>query len=62
MSDEDPLFDYSSIMLKMDRLNREIHDCLLDGDYAKSAALAQELLLQTRYLQLWIKREMEADG
>jgi hypothetical protein len=55
-------FDYASIMLRMDKLNREIHDLLIEGKYSTSAPLAKELLFQTRLLDLWITQKLEAHG
>lgn len=55
-------FDYASIMLKMDRLNKDIHDCLLHGRIKESTPLIQELLVQTRFLHLWVTQELEKHG
>jgi hypothetical protein len=55
----DEFFDYASIMLKMDRLNKDIHDCLLHGRIKESLPLTKELLVQTRFLQLWVTQEIE---
>ncbi len=52
-------FDYSTIMLRMDRLNKEIHQCLLSHEYADARVKSQELLFQTRLLNLWILQEIE---
>lgn len=58
----DEFFDYASIMLKMDRLNKDIHDCLLHGRFADSLPLTKELLVQTRFLHLWVTQELEKHG
>lgn len=58
MNDQ-PLFDYSSIMIQMEQLNKAIHKCLLHEDTAQAETLADELLVQTRFLRLWIKQELE---
>lgn len=55
-------FDYASIMLRMDKLNKDIHQLLLEGKYSASAPLAKELLFQTRLLDLWIKQELDKHG
>jgi hypothetical protein len=55
-------FDYASIMLRMDRLNKDIHQLLLEGKYEQSKPLTQELLFQTRLLHLWITQKLETHG
>ncbi len=52
-------FDYATIMLRMDKLNKEIHECLLMHKYADARVKSQELLFQTRLLNLWILQEIE---
>lgn len=52
-------FDYATIMLRMDKLNKEIHEDLLMHKYADARAKSQELLFQTRLLHLWITQEIE---
>jgi hypothetical protein len=55
---DDPLFDYSTLLLSLGYLHKKIHDCLLYKQYTEAAEYADELLVQSRFLQLWIKREM----
>lgn len=43
----------------MDKLNKDIHQDLLNHKYADARAKSQELLFQTRLLNLWIKQEIE---
>jgi hypothetical protein len=52
-------FDYATIMLRMDKLNKDIHQDLLNHKYADARAKSQELLFQTRLLNLWIAQEIE---
>ena len=55
-------FDYATIMLRMDRLNKEIHDNLLVHKYAENLPLVKELLVQSRLLHLWHVQELEKHG
>lgn len=52
-------FDYATIMLRMDKLNKDIHQDLLNHKYADARVKSQELLFQTRLLHLWITQEIE---
>ncbi len=56
---DDDFFDYATIMLKMDRLNKQIHDNLLHKKFEENLPLVEELTVQTRKLRLWIIQELE---
>jgi hypothetical protein len=55
-------FDYATILLRIDALNRQIHDNILEMRYEDNLPLTQELLVQSRYLHLWHIQQMESHG
>lgn len=48
-------FDYSSILIKIDQLMRQIHHNILERKFAENKPLIDEMLFQNRQLQLWNK-------
>jgi hypothetical protein len=52
--------DYSSIMLEMTRLNKEIKLLLIQNKVEEAKPLVQELIAETRRLHVWIIDRLEA--
>jgi len=52
--------DYSSIMLEMTRLNKEIKLLLIQNKIEEAKPLVQELIAETRRLHVWIIDRLEA--
>jgi hypothetical protein len=50
-----PDFDYSSIMIKIDQLMRQVHQNMLAKKFEENRPLIDEMLFQNRQLQLWNK-------
>lgn len=59
---KDEFFDYSSIMLKMAKLNKEIRLLLIQNKVEEADPLVQELIAETRLLQLWVLDQLENNG
>jgi hypothetical protein len=57
---KDDFFDYSSIMLEMERLNKEIKLLLIQNKVEEAKPLVQELIAETRRLHVWIIDRLEA--
>jgi len=55
-----PDFDYSSILIKIDQLMREVHHNILDRKFDENRPLIDEMLFQNRQLQLWNKDAQSA--
>lgn len=55
-------FDYSSIMLKMADLSKQIRQLLIENKVEEANPLVQELIAETRLLQVWILDQMENNG
>ena len=55
-------FDYATIILRIDALNRQIQDNILVRRYEDNLPLTQELLVQCRRLHLWHVQELESHG
>lgn len=51
----DANFDYSSIMIKIDQLMRQVYQNILDRKFEANRPLIDEMLFQNRQLQLWNK-------
>jgi uncharacterized protein HemX len=54
--------DYSSIMLKMADLNKQIKQLLIENKISETKPLVQELLAETRLLHIWILDQLENNG
>lgn len=59
---KDDFFDYSSIMLEMARLTKEIKLLLIENRVEESKPLVQELIAETRRLHIWIIDRLETNG
>jgi hypothetical protein len=57
---KDDFFDYSSIMLEMERLTKEIKLLLIQNKVEEAKPLVQELIAETRRLHVWILDRLEA--
>jgi hypothetical protein len=53
-------FDYSSILIKIDQLMRQVHHNILDRKFEENRPLIDEMLFQNRQLQLWNKDAQSA--
>jgi len=56
---DNEFFDYATIVLRIDSLNRQIKDNILVKRYEDNLPLTQELLVQCRRLHLWHVAEIE---
>jgi hypothetical protein len=56
---KDDFFDYSSIMLEMERLTKEIKLLLIQNKVEEAKPLVQELIAETRRLHVWILDRLE---
>ncbi|NBR22983.1 MAG: hypothetical protein EBU08_04185 [Micrococcales bacterium] len=50
----DNMFDYSSILMKIERLEHDIHQALLIKRHADASRLVEELIKQSIVLKQWI--------
>lgn len=49
--------DYSTYLLKVEKLERAIHDACLEKDYKQALALTDELVEQGVLLRKWLKSQ-----
>ena len=49
--------DYSTYLLKVEKLERAIHDACLHNDYKQALALTDELVEQGILLRKWFKAQ-----
>jgi hypothetical protein len=52
---ENPDFDYSSLLIKIDQLTRKIYQNMLERRFHENQTLLDDLLFTNRQLQLWNK-------
>lgn len=50
----DQIFDYAPILLKMDKLCRELHDACLHNKHQGALNMTNEMVVQTRMLRAWL--------
>jgi hypothetical protein len=55
--DTQELFDYSSILIRVEQLERQIHDQCLEKNFSSVPALADELIEQAVLLKKWVKTQ-----
>jgi len=55
-------FDYATILLRIDKLNKQIHDNIVEKRYEDNLPLTRELLVESRRLYLWHIQQLESDG
>lgn len=60
MTDTD-FFDYATILLRIDKLNKQIHNNIMEKRYEDNLPLTQELLVESRRLHLWHIQQLESD-
>ena len=48
------IFDYAPILLKMDKLCRELHDACLHNKGEGALDMTNEMVVQTRMLRAWL--------
>jgi hypothetical protein len=51
------LFDYAPILIKIDQLERRIHDLCLEKQHQKATPLVDELMEQCILLKKWLKAQ-----
>lgn len=54
--------DYSSIILKMEALNKQAKLLLIENKMSEAKPVVQELLAETRLLHVWILDQLENNG
>ena len=57
----DPLFDYAPILLRMDKICKELHHAALDKSYGNCLSMLDEMIVQSRMLRAWIN-EQKGEG
>jgi hypothetical protein len=55
--DSEGFSDYSTYLLKVEKLERAIHDACLENDYKQALALTDELVEQSVLLRKWFKSQ-----
>jgi hypothetical protein len=53
-TNNDGLFDYAPILLKMDKLSKELHEACLHKQYDGALEMTNEMVVQTRMLRAWL--------
>ena len=59
---DDNFFDYATILLRIDKLNKQIHSNIMEKQYEDNLPLTRELLVESRRLHLWHIQQMELYG
>lgn len=55
---EDPaLFDYSTLLIRVEKLQRMIHDACLEKKYDQVPAMADEIIEQCVLLKKWVRHQ-----
>lgn len=54
---EEEFLDYSTILMEIERLEKELHDACLHKQFDKVPKMANDLIEQALLLKLWIKRQ-----
>lgn len=54
---EPELFDYSTLLIKVEKLERKIHDSCLHKDYDKVPAMIDDAIEQMILLKKWVKTQ-----
>lgn len=49
--------DYSTILMSIERLEKEIHDACLEKEFEKAATLTNAMLLRVFDLAVWLKTQ-----
>jgi hypothetical protein len=56
MSQHQDIFDYATILIKMDKLCKELHDACLHNHTDGALQMTNEMVVQTRMLRAWINQ------
>ena len=54
---EDEFLDYSTILMEIERLEKELHDACLHKHFDKVPKLANDLIEQAILIKLWVKKQ-----
>lgn len=54
---EDEFLDYSTILMEIERLEKELHDSCLHKQFDKVPKLANDLIEQAILIKLWVKKQ-----
>ncbi len=54
------VFDYAPILIKMDKLCRELHDACLHKKTDGALEMTNEMVYQTRMLRAWLNEKQAA--
>ena len=57
MNNHDPLFDYAPILLRMDKMCKELHDSVLHKSYDNCLVMVDEMIVQSRMLRAWLNEQ-----
>lgn len=55
--DNEDFSDYSTFLLRVEKLERAIHEACLEEDYKQALALTDELVEQGVLLRKWLKAQ-----
>lgn len=58
----DELFDYAPLLLKMDKMCRELHEMCLHKKVAQVPEMTNEMIVAARQLRAWAAHEHEKAG
>lgn len=50
-------FDYSTILMRVERIEKELHEACLSKEYAKVPNLANDLMEQAFLIKQWAKEQ-----
>jgi len=51
------LFDYAPMLIKVEQLERQIHDLCLEKKYQEATSLTDEIVEQCVLLKKWLKAQ-----
>lgn len=49
------MIDYAELVLRLKKLEKEYHDCMLKKDYAQALLASEEMVLASKRIQLYTK-------
>lgn len=58
-SRHEDIFDYATILLKMDKLCKELHTACLHNRTSGALDMTNEMVVQTRMLRAWLNEQDE---
>lgn len=53
------LFDYAPMLLKVDKLAKELHEACLHNNYSDIPVMCADLIVEARMLRAWATDKME---